>query len=607
MVQPASRPGFIEALSEAHYAGLARCVVLTGNVDDLFPVDLDGSLQFVSLERALHHALTHARYPKRGASERFLVVALKSDGLRFPHADDAAEIREVLPSFFGVTLPEQASTTGPSAVPHMATAGGPRATPLESLAALGDLLRASAEVRRRGGTVRPIAAIVDHADALFPTRDLGSLSADDRQGLTYFCDLLRDERLWADGETAEVRSDFLVLLSPTAAEINRKILTLPKTTHVEIPLPDVEARRAFVGAKSEAQPITFDYPGSTDPAEDLVQDARGLSIRALDDAITRAHRSGSPVGRAAVVSQVNATLQARLGSVIKIVYPDHGMADVVGFRKLKLRLIQLKRRIDNPARAPAGMTVVGPNGSGKTFICEAFAADTGRVAVTFSQIRSQWFGQTDAFAEMFESALSVFGRIVVLVDEAHAAFGSIHDRDTHETEARLTRHIIQMMDNESNRSNIFWALMTTRPDLLDPDIVRRGRCSLFVPIFDPEGEEAGDFIQWMLGRFARDGVHLSDADVALLRERSAGFSAGDYREFSTDFLDEREFRADLEVAHFLDSWTPSAVSLAEERQLQTLLAALRCDWRELLPERYRATSRAEIQAEADRLKLAISW
>ena len=63
---------------------------------------------------------------------------------------------------------------------------------------------------------------------------------------------------------------------------------------------------------------------------------------------------------------------------------------------------------------------------------------------------------------MFESALSVFGRILVLVDEAHVAFGSIHDRDTHETEARLTRSIIQMMDNESNRSNIFWALMTTR-------------------------------------------------------------------------------------------------------------------------------------------------
>jgi SpoVK/Ycf46/Vps4 family AAA+-type ATPase len=247
------------------------------------------------------------------------------------------------------------------------------------------------------------------------------------------------------------------------------------------------------------------------------------------------------------------------------------------------------------------MCVVGPNGSGKTFICEAFAAQTGRVVVTLSQIRSQWFGQTDVLTENFESALAVFGRILVAIDEAHVAFGSIHDPGTHETEARLARNIIQMMDNESARSNVFWALMTTRPDLLDPDIVRRGRCSLFVPIFDPEGEDAEDFIKWMLARFERDGVILPEADIAMLRERSVGFSAGDYREFIGDFLEEREFDPQITVAAFLDNWTPTAVTLAQERELQTLLAALRCDWRELLPARLQGLSRADIQCEIDRL------
>jgi hypothetical protein len=131
--------------------------------------------------------------------------------------------------------------------------------------------------------------------------------------------------------------------------------------------------------------------------------------------------------------------------------------------------------------------------------------------------------------------------------------------------------------------------------------VRRGRCSLFVPIFDPEDEDAEEFVKWMLGRFEREGIHLSASDAGLLRERSRNFSAGDYREFIGDFLEERDFNPKLELAEFLDNWTPSAVSLAAERQLQILQAALRCDWRELLPACLRGLTREQIQDEIDRL------
>ena len=111
-----------------------------------------------------------------------------------------------------------------------------------------------------------------------------------------------------------------------------------------------------------------------------------------------------------MVTAVNRVLQDRLGSIINVVYPDHSMADVVGFRGLRRRLTQLRRRFDDPDRAPAGITVVGPNGAGKTFILEAFAADTQRTVITLSQIRSEWYGKTDVFAEQFEKGISAFGR-----------------------------------------------------------------------------------------------------------------------------------------------------------------------------------------------------
>jgi SpoVK/Ycf46/Vps4 family AAA+-type ATPase len=210
-------------------------------------------------------------------------------------------------------------------------------------------------------------------------------------------------------------------------------------------------------------------------------------------------------------------------------------------------------------------------------------------------IRSEWYGKTDAFTEMFRETIAAFGRIIVVVDEAHVAFGSIHSPGVHETERRLTGNIIQIMDDEALRSKVFWALMTTRPDLLDPDIVRRGRCSLFIPVFDPEGEDAEEFLRWMLARFEKRGIVLSPEEVELVRQRSKLFSAGDYREFIADFIAERRLDAAMSVEQFLASWTPSAVALAEQRELQIHLAALRCDWDELLPARLRDLTREELQ------------
>ena len=279
--------------------------------------------------------------------------------------------------------------------------------------------------------------------------------------------------------------------------------------------------------------------------EALVADAKGLTLRDLDDLLTAAQRSPDQyrIDRAAVVGIVNRTLQERLGSIITVVYPEQTMADVVGFGALKVRLDRLRKRFDDPERAPAGITVVGPNGAGKTFILEAFARETDRTVITLGQIRSEWYGKTDVFAEAFSSGLSAFGRILILVDEAHVAFGSMHDRETHETEARLASHMIRMIDDLPNRSRIVWALITTRPDLLDPDFVRSGRCSLFVPIFDPEGADAEAFAAFMGRRLAKAGIRLTAAERRLLAARTAGFSAGDYREFADDFADERSFDA----------------------------------------------------------------
>ena len=598
--QPARpRPAFLDEISRAHHARLARCIVLTGNVDDLFTgVSPDGP-RYVGLERLLRDAFHRARYPTTGREIRFIVLTLRSDGIAFASDEDRLLLADLV-----TRLEPPNDDLGAQLATILREAGRERSSGLVTVTLVAELLRLVARIRRRGFRVPPLAAIIDHAETLVPAGDPSRLGPLDRESVKVVADLLRDDEIWAEAETADVYPDVLIMLAPAAAELSGRIAGLPKVAVVAVPTPDEATREAYLRDRAGApgaRPVAL---GGDYTMEGLARDSRGLTLRALDDLVTGAQRDPDAyrLDRAAVVAAVNRVLQDRLGSIIRVVYPDHTMADVVGFAGLRKRLTQLRRRFDDPDRAPAGITVVGPNGAGKTFILEAFAAETGRTVITLAQIRSEWYGKTDVFAEMFERGISAFGRILVLVDEAHVAFGSIQSRDTHETEARLSRHIIQMIDDLEHRSRIVWALITTRPDLLDPDFVRAGRCSVFVPIFDPEGEDATAFADWIERRLAKAGVTFTDEERALFRELAPGFSAGDYREFADDFADERAFDPSRSLADFLAGWTPSSVALARARELQILLAALNADWPELLPERLRGVSKDEIQARIDALR-----
>ena len=596
------RPAFLDELSGAHYARLARCIVLSGNVDDLFANPGEGP-PYVGLDRLLRESFHHARYPATNSPVRFLVLALRSDGIVFASDDD----RAVLVELAGRLKPPH-DDLGAQLGTILREIGKERSSSLVTLTLVAELLRLAARIRKRSLRVPPIAVVIAHADTLIPAGDVPRMPPLDRESVKVFSDLLRDDEIWAEAETAEVYPDVLVLITPASAELNERVATLPKVVGVDVPSPDEGTRKAFLRDRLErvgapTNTLVGDYT-----IDRLAVDSKGLTLRALDDLVTAAQRdpAGYPLDRAAVIKAVNRVLQERLGTIINVVYPDHTMTDVVGFRALRRRLTQLRRRFDDPDRAPAGITVVGPNGAGKTYILEAFAADSERTVITLAQIRSEWFGKTDVFAEMFERGISAFGRILVLVDEAHVAFGSIHSRDTHETEARLTRHIIQMIDDLGLRSRVVWALITTRPDLLDPDFVRSGRCSVFVPIFDPEGEDLADFAAMVEKRLARAGVTFSPEEHALFVEKSKGFSAGDFREFSDDFADERAFEPTRSLPDFLEGWTPSSVALARERELQILLAALNADWPELLPERYKGVPKDEVRARIDALRLRLA-
>ena len=577
-----STPEFLQGLAHSHYARLTRCVVLTGNIYDLFPIAQEGKTKFVPLDDLLEGEFHKAKYPHQKVDEKFAVMNVKSDGTVFSSED------EVFESFLqGVKnkLKEKGMTSVSS---------------LGNIQVISIFLREIVQRRSKSSdeTIRPICVIVDHAETIFPNVDAGRMSAQQVESWKWFSDLIREEKLWPDEETADERPDLIILLSPTTAELNPKILNLPKTELIEIPLPS---------GSYGILPSEFE------------DDARGLTLRAMTDLATasRRDRLNSPLTRQAIVAEVTKRLAIELKDTVKLIRPQHSMSDLIGSSKIIPRLRHLARWIDDPKRAPAGMVVTGPNGAGKTFRLEAWAADMGRTVFALAGgMKSKWYGETGRSIETLEMFISVYGRTCVFVDEAHKAFASIHDPDTHQADAEYARHMIQMMSNPKYRSKVFWVLITTRPDLLDPDIKRPGRCSLFVPILDPEGEDAEDFFKWMIRSFEEKDILLDEETKAFLREKTLRkgheFSAGEYRRLIDDMIYEKDYKLNelktvFDPKEFIQTWRPSSFRIGKERRFQTLLAVKDADWPELISSEFANKSEEEIVDELEDLKFSLRY
>jgi hypothetical protein len=431
---------------------------------------------------------------------------------------------------------------------------------------------------------KPLCIVVQFAGSVVPDGDFDRLSEVDRQRLVTMLNWINDP-LFVKG------ANLIILVSGTRSEVNRRLLALPAAHAVEIALPADADRARFVRAFAEraAKPVTF---AAGEP--DFVADTAGLRLTSIDDLLETASRSGEPVTRAAVLAEVNLVMQAELGDIIRVSIPDHGPDAIVGSDATKEILRSVFARCENPETAISAVLVSGPNGGGKTFQMEAFAAASGRIVIELTGLRSQWYGGTDKQFERLLWFINTFGKVLLLVDEAHTAFGSVHRSDTHETERRLAGNFIKMVGDPKLRGKLLLALMTSRPDELDPDL--KSRSPLQVPIFDPEGDARRTFVGEL---FKRRGIAVAPAELDSLMAYTAHYSARDFDNLVREV--KAQAKPVLDVLQVLQAST----SIFRQRRLQTLIASQHCSYPQLLPAALRSAEPEVVQREIEDLKLTL--
>jgi SpoVK/Ycf46/Vps4 family AAA+-type ATPase len=386
-----------------------------------------------------------------------------------------------------------------------------------------------------------------------------------------------------------------VLVAESPSSINKRIIERPSAELIEIPLPDHQDRKAYMRHfrdKHGAVKLAMNQ-------QRFIDDTAGLTLAGIRDLLQEAHNTGEKVTSSAIIALVNVLLERMLGESIQIIRPDHGPDDVLGYELTKNALGTVFRRCEDPNTAISVMVLSGPNGGGKTYQGEAFANASGRVVIKLAGIRSKWFGDTDRLFERLRMYVAIYGKVLIMVDEAHTAIGSVHQADGHETEKRLSGNIIAMMSDKKLLGKVVWCLMTSRPDLLDPDILSRS--SVQIPILDLEGEDRADFVRMI---FARKKIQISDEELTVLVEATAKYSNRDYDHFVKETLAQRRDQSDISPLQVLDHWSAPTDAIEQDRQMQTLIAVLHCSYPKLRPEKLADLEQVRKQLERLRLGLA---
>ena len=208
--------------------------------------------------------------------------------------------------------------------------------------------------------------------------------------------------------------------------------------------------------------------------------------------------------------------------------------DVAGLDEEKAELEEIvdflkspKKYTDLGARIPKGVLLVGPPGTGKTYISKAVAGEAG---VPFFSISGSDFVEmfvgvgASRVRDLFQQAKDAAPSIIFIdeIDAVGRRRGAGIGGGNDEREQTLNQLLVEM-DGFGINEGIIVLAATNRPDVLDPAILRPGRFDREVTIGTPD----------IKGREAVFRIHSKnkplgkDVNIKTLAKRTPGFTPAD--------------------------------------------------------------------------------
>jgi cell division protease FtsH len=214
--------------------------------------------------------------------------------------------------------------------------------------------------------------------------------------------------------------------------------------------------------------------------------------------------------------------------------PKVTFADVAGADEAVEELQEIKEFLAEPAKfqavgakIPKGVLLYGPPGTGKTLLARAVAGEAG---VPFYSISGSDFVEmfvgvgASRVRDLFEQA-KANAPAIVFVDEIDAVgrhrgagLGGGHD----EREQTLNQLLVEM-DGFDVKTNVILIAATTRPDILDPALLRPGRFDRQIAVEPPDMQGRNHILKV----HAKGKPMAADVDLMAVARRTPGFTGAD--------------------------------------------------------------------------------
>jgi AAA+ superfamily predicted ATPase len=444
-----------------------------------------------------------------------------------------------------------------------------------------------------------VAVLIDYADTLAPAGDAVQLPVEDRATVVTL-------RRWA-AEPLFLRKPFTCcVIAEAASQLNASLVGDPRTHQIEVPVPTEDERYAFLTDRGG----TPDTWSRIEPRTAAVLTG-GLTRLNLESLMAEAEQHGAALDADALTREKKRLIEEASGGLLEFVSSRVGLDAVAGHEAAKalLRETASALRAGRLDVIPMGFLICGPVGTGKSFIVQCFAAEIGVPVVAMKNFRSKWQGQTEANLERILAIIDSIGPTAVVVDEADAALGSRDDEGGDSgTSERVFAKLAAFMGDTRRRGRVLWFLMTSRPDLVPIDLKRQGRAEEHIALFPPQTPEERAVVFERLrtrlkvpvapdldvvGQFARVPHAMSAADIeGLLVRASRRLAAAGEPAVSNALLHQ-----------LVEDFQPPAYPL--EIEYQTLIAAMECTSKQLLPADLAAATTQELSQRLAGIRAAL--
>ncbi|HIB90840.1 TPA: AAA family ATPase [Candidatus Poribacteria bacterium] len=565
-----SAPQFLQTIIEKFNSGQSNQFILYGNVRDLYSLGKD---QFYSLIDCLKRLMD----PPEGDQRRIIAYYDLISGVQFRNQDDLALVESILGK-------AELQKYMQDSIQH----------PLQALVFLQELSKIS--LHTINSEKQGWGFIINHVESLIHRQESNHPNEVEQRKAMIFHQWFTDP--------AFIRGRHLaVLITQTLAELNETVVELPFVTAIQVPRPSDTQRQRYLRFLKKQHQVSLGLK-----EKDAVFYTGGLTLQDLQKMFMQANHTNTKLTAEMIFKLTQEVIEKELSGNIEFPIINYDFSDVIGAKKLLAKLEEMKSFImsGNSDLMPTGILVPGPNGVGKTYTFKAFAKECGYLPVIIKNVRGQYVGQTEMTWERIRSILEVMGNVMVIYDEADTELGG-RSAGTHDVDKRLFGAILRMMSDPNNRGKIIWIIITARPDKLEPDIKRTGRAGEHLPVFDPEGQEREEFINFVLSKVGLSLDNFLEDHKRRFLDHTASYSPADFVQFLTNLerkkhLTSRNLTVDeiLEIGY---DFIPDDISL--QRQLQELLAFVECSYQSLIPEKYVDMTKQEAYTQISELKILL--